>query len=82
MDKIQITLNEQPISIAPDITLFQLVSQCKPDADILVVNGFPAKQDCRLHDGDTVVLIKRGEMPSQEELEALRQEESPNQPRA
>lgn len=71
MDKIQITLNERSVSIIPDTTLFQLVSQCKPDADIFVVNGFPVKQDCRFHDGDTIVLIKRGEMPSQEELEAL-----------
>ena len=68
---IQIFLNEHPISLRAGIRLFELASIRKPDADVLVVNGFPAKHNCELQEGDYVVLIKRGEMPSKEDLEAL-----------
>jgi sulfur carrier protein ThiS adenylyltransferase len=43
----------------------------KPNADIIVVNGFPAKEDTHLSESDRVVLIKRGEVPPPDELEAL-----------
>ncbi|GAK57821.1 putative molybdopterin/thiamine biosynthesis protein [Candidatus Vecturithrix granuli] len=71
MKQIRITLNEHPISIRSGTKLFELASLKKPDADILVLNGFPARQDCQLCEGDVVMLIKRGEIPSQEDLEAL-----------
>lgn len=71
MKQIQITVNEHPLSLHSGTKLFELAALKKPDADLLVVNGFPVQQDCELHAGDAVVLIKRGESPSQEDLEAL-----------
>lgn len=71
MKNITISLNEQELSIRPTMRLFELASIHKPDADILVVNGFPAQHDCELQEGDTVTLIKRGDAPSEDELEAL-----------
>lgn len=68
---MQIFLNEQETSIDPDTTLYQLRQQKKPDADILIINGFPSKNDTTLSAGDKVVLIRRGEQPSADELEAL-----------
>ncbi|HEX9776654.1 MAG TPA: sulfur carrier protein ThiS adenylyltransferase ThiF [Geopsychrobacteraceae bacterium] len=68
---MKIFLNEREISVAPDTTLHQLRRQQKTDADLLIVNGFPRKEDTPLCAGDRVVLIKRGEQPSAAELEAL-----------
>ncbi len=71
MKNITITLNERPIKVSAGTKLFQLITQHKPNADILVLNGIPVQNDCQLQEGDTVVLIKRGEIPSKEDLEAL-----------
>ena len=38
---------------------------------MLIVNGFPAAADQALHDTDRLVLIRRGEVPGSEEMEAL-----------
>lgn len=71
MQQIRITLNEHPIVIRPGMKLFEVASVHKPEADLLILNGFPVRQDCLLHEGDVVMLIKRGEIPSREDLEAL-----------
>jgi len=68
---MKIFLNEKPIEIDDNLTLFQVRERFKPDADILVRNGFPSKDDLRLEDGDHITLIRRGEKPLPEELEAL-----------
>ena len=69
--KISIFLNEQNQSVPEDITAGELRDKEKPGADILVINGFPAREDSILKDGDQVVFIRRGEIPIKEELEAL-----------
>ncbi len=69
--KISIFLNEQNRSIPEDITAGELRDLEKPGADILVINGFPAQEDSILRAGDQVVLIRRGETPKKDELEAL-----------
>lgn len=43
----------------------------KPDADLIVVDGFPGSPDTLLREGQTICLIRRGEMPPPEELEFL-----------
>ena len=68
---MKILLNERPIETAEVVTLFALRDREKPGADVLIVNGFPAAADRPLAEGDRVVLIRRGEQPSSEELEAL-----------
>lgn len=68
---MKILLNERPLDAEAGITLFALRDCRKPDADVLIVNGFPAAQDRPLAEGDRVVLIRRGEHPAPEELEAL-----------
>jgi sulfur carrier protein ThiS adenylyltransferase len=67
----QITLNEQTRTVAPGTRLFGLRDLVKPGADVLVRNGAPADQDCVLEEGDALVFIRRGEMPSPADLEAL-----------
>ena len=68
---MQIYLNERTMEIEPGLTLFGLVGQYKPDADVVIWNGFPVAEDRPLSVGDRVVLIKRGEVPSRGDLEVL-----------
>jgi sulfur carrier protein ThiS adenylyltransferase len=68
---MKILLNERPLETAEAVTLFALRDRERPGADVLIVNGFPAAANRPLAEGDRVVLIRRGEQPSSEELEAL-----------
>jgi len=68
---MEILLNEKPVSFREGETLFGLRDRIKPGADILILNGFPVQQDQALGNGDRVSLIRRGEQPSRQELEAL-----------
>ncbi|MCK5912676.1 MAG: sulfur carrier protein ThiS adenylyltransferase ThiF [Desulfuromusa sp.] len=66
-----IYLNENRIEIESGCRLFALRDLNKKNADLLIVNGYPANVDLELHDGDHIVLIQRGEQPSAAELEGL-----------
>jgi sulfur carrier protein ThiS adenylyltransferase len=67
----EIQLNEVPFQAEDSCTLFGLRDRLKSDADILILNGAVAAEDVLLSEGDRVSLIRRGETPSEEELEAL-----------
>jgi sulfur carrier protein ThiS adenylyltransferase len=43
----------------------------KPDADLIIVNGYPSDSENPLQEGDRVILIRRGEIPPADELECL-----------
>jgi sulfur carrier protein ThiS adenylyltransferase len=68
---IRVRVNEQSLQLPASITLYALWRRSKPSADLVILNGFPAAADAALQSGDEVVLIRRGEQPSPEELEAL-----------
>lgn len=68
---MMIKINERYHDLPESWTLFDIRKEFKPDADLLIVNGFPARENCTLRAGDGVVLIRRGEAPSAEEFEAL-----------
>jgi sulfur carrier protein ThiS adenylyltransferase len=69
---MHILLNELPRDIAPGTTLGALRDAVRPGADVLIVNGAPAGDPGQvLAEGDAVVLIRRGETPARDELEAL-----------
>jgi sulfur carrier protein ThiS adenylyltransferase len=68
---ITININEKPRRVASNTGLMDLKAQVKPEADLVVYNGFPVTENIQLEEGDSVVLIKRGEVPSEEELEVL-----------
>jgi sulfur carrier protein ThiS adenylyltransferase len=68
---IQIKLNEKEITVRVQETLFDLKSQYKPRADVIIYNGFPVATDRPLRQGDEVVLIQKGEVPAAEEFECL-----------
>lgn len=68
---ISIEVNEKPCRIAPGLTVGALRDRMKPGADVLLRNGFPCEENSLLRDGDRAFLIKRGEIPAAEEMEAL-----------
>lgn len=68
---MQIYLNEQLKNVNEGSTLFKIREQFKSDADIIIYNSFPMKADAAVKPFDKVVLIKRGEIPNKDELEAL-----------
>ncbi len=63
-----ILLNEEMIQVPKGTTLFSLRAERKPDADVIIFNGALVHGDTPLTEGDRVVLITRGEIPSREEL--------------
>jgi sulfur carrier protein ThiS adenylyltransferase len=70
-DSLSILVNEIPYTLRGPRSLGQLKRDFKPDADIFIVNGFPAAEDLSLNNGDSVVLIRRGEIPAQDDLNAV-----------
>lgn len=68
---MQLRINERTHQVPDGTTLLGLRDAYKPEADVLIVNGAPVTADRALGNGDRVVLITRGEVPSSAELEAL-----------
>jgi sulfur carrier protein ThiS adenylyltransferase len=68
---MKIYLNERIIDVAETSRLFGLRDAEKPGADVLIYNGAAMTEDVELSEGDSINLIKRGEIPPAEELEAL-----------
>jgi sulfur carrier protein ThiS adenylyltransferase len=71
VEGMQIKINEISKEVSAGTTLFSLRDAIKPQADVVVLNGAPAKDDIVLEDGDHVVLIVRGQIPEHSELENL-----------
>lgn len=68
---MNIKLNERPFEADDGVMLFGLRDRVKPGADVIILNGAAMSADATLKEGDEVCLIKRGEAPSADELEAL-----------
>jgi sulfur carrier protein ThiS adenylyltransferase len=68
---IRIKVNEKEISVSPSLTLLQLKDQFKPNANVIIYNGFPIASDYSLKEGDEIIFIQKGEIPTPEEFESL-----------
>ena len=68
---ISIYINECSITFVSPVTLGEARNTHKPDADLLIVNGAVTDESCLLADGDRIVLIKKGQIPTREELRIL-----------
>ena len=64
-------INELTVPYQEGIRVKDLVRSCKPEADLFIVNGYPVSGDTLLADNDTCCLIRRGEIPTAEEMESL-----------
>ena len=67
----RIRVNEQPLAVEDGLTLLRLRDRARPDADIVTLNGGIPAGDPVLSEGDSVCLIRRGEIPAPNELDAL-----------
>lgn len=68
---MKIRLNEKIIDVKDNATIGVVKNFYRPDADVIVLNGFPVTKDRFLKDGDELFLIKKGEIPKREELEYM-----------
>ena len=68
---MEISLNGKKLLLSSPLSLRALQEQYCPDADVFIYNGFQTDEDLPLQDGDTVVLIRRGKLPSEEQLESM-----------
>jgi sulfur carrier protein ThiS adenylyltransferase len=68
---MKIFVAENELDVECGLGLLALKARVKPDADVVVCNGAPVVVDRELREGDRVVFIRRGEVPSAAELEAL-----------
>ena len=68
---MQIKVNEQNYTVEVNQTAGSIRDRIKADADLIIINGFPAAAERVLNNGDQVVLIRRGEVPGVDELDAL-----------
>ncbi|WP_432662965.1 sulfur carrier protein ThiS adenylyltransferase ThiF [Wukongibacter baidiensis] len=68
---MKILLNEKRLIVDKGSTAFSIRNSFKNKADIIVHNGFIIKDDAVLKEDDSLTLIKRGEIPPKDELEAL-----------
>ncbi len=68
---ITINVNEKPKRVASNLGVMDLKAKTKPEADLIIYNGFPVTQNIQLKNGDSVVFIKKGEVPSEKDLEGL-----------
>ena len=68
---MRIKINEQYSEVVEGVSCFELKQEVKRESDIVILNGFPIKEDKLLKDGDSISFIKRGEVPTKDELEAL-----------
>jgi len=66
-----IKVNEQIIPFREGIRIKDLADVYKPGADLFIINGYPVSPDTLLADNDTCCLIKRGDIPTAEEMESL-----------
>ncbi len=68
---MEIRINEKKAVINAGLTLGAVAELYRTGADVLILNGFPGAADTELHDGDEIFLIRRGELPTEDELEGL-----------
>lgn len=69
--KIVIKVNEKHTEVESGETCFKLKNKIKPNSDLVILNGFPLEEDKELKKGDRIVFIKKGEVPSKEELQGI-----------
>lgn len=71
----KIKLNEKDIEVDKDISIFELKSRYKRKANLFIYNGGVISElqakSIKPSSGDSVVLIRKGAVPSRKELESL-----------
>ncbi len=66
-----ITLNGKSITVTSPISLFGLKQQYRPEAEIMIVNGYQLHEDRLIQPDDTIHFIQKGILPPKDELESM-----------
>ncbi len=66
-----LTINEHTVPYSAQQNIAELVAIYKPEADLFILNGYPASSDATITDGDTICLICKGKAPTTEEIDSL-----------
>ena len=68
---IRLKINERSVELKEAPKLMELRARFRPDADLVILNGFHTQENPILVDGDNIVFIRKGSKPTKEELEYL-----------
>ncbi|MGL5314037.1 MAG: sulfur carrier protein ThiS adenylyltransferase ThiF [Peptostreptococcaceae bacterium] len=68
---MNIKVNENWECVDKESTLFYIKEKYHKDSDVCILNGYPINDDKKLKDKDEVVFIKKGQIPTMDELESL-----------
>lgn len=71
MVKINIFINEVLENVEENITVYKVKEKYKKDCNVIILNGYQIDKDIPLSENDRLTLIKKGEVPSLNELENL-----------
>ena len=71
MVDLKIFVNEIEKEVEDNISVFKVKNIFNKYSDVVVLNGFPIKNDEILKENDRVTLIEKGKKPSMNELENL-----------
>ncbi|MBV1818867.1 thiamine biosynthesis protein ThiF [Clostridium cochlearium] len=67
---MKVYVNEILLNVDEDADILELKNKIKKEADVVIYNGFPVKDNIKLKPLDRIVFIKKGEIPTKEEMEA------------
>lgn len=68
---MKVFINEKRFTFDEGSNLFEVRDLVKKDADVMILNGHIVKDNILINENDSITLIKRGELPNQDELEYL-----------
>ena len=68
---MELRVNERRVQYTGEATVGAVQVRFKADADVAIRNGYPAESGDVVAGGDSLVFIRRGEVPGADELEAL-----------
>lgn len=68
---MKIYVNEIEKEVNENISTFEIKEIINKDSDVMILNGFPIKEDVALKEEDRLTLIEKNKKPSMEELESL-----------
>ncbi|WP_042275083.1 sulfur carrier protein ThiS adenylyltransferase ThiF [[Clostridium] dakarense] len=68
---MKIFVNEVLREVDKNIAAYQVKERYKEDSDVLILNGYQISEDILLKENDKITLIRKGEVPSKEELKNL-----------
>ena len=66
-----LNINEHSVPYSGQQSIAELVAIYKPEADLFILNGYPAPDHATITDGDNICLICKGKAPTAEEIDSL-----------